>query len=247
MEEWLGLCKGRVCGKRITGSLEIGEQAVRDSGAGVFPGWEFYAPVAGADRSIFDLLPEARVILDEPEALLQELDKVWARIEEAHARSGVGNLVRPTDLYLTPESWREKTAALRGADFEYLAVVREGRTEAAFLSQPATRFHGAVPAMIEQVQKLVVGGTQVILAAPNTGEVERLADMFTEYNASYRLGSRTRSGESYADETSYFACDVLTTTLLKAYLPDGFVLPEAHFAIFGARDLFDESDLPAPP
>ena len=69
--------------------------------------------------------------------------------------------------------------------------------------------------------------------------------MFTEYNASYRLGSRTRGGESYADETSYFAGEVLTTTLLKAYLPDGFVLPEAHLAIFGARDLFDESDLVA--
>src|SRR5437660_1048572 len=253
-EELLGSINARLSGKRITGSAEVVEQAMRDSGAGVFPGWEFYAPVAGADRSIFDLLPEARVILDEPEALTQELDKVWARIEEAHERSGVGNLVRPVDLYLTPESWREKTAALSGADFEYLAMARgayeareanEERTEAAFLSQPATRFHGAVPAMIDQVQKLVGGGTQVILAAPNTGEVERLADMFTEYNASYRLGSRTRSGESYADETSYFAGDVLTTTLLKAYLPDGFVLPEAHLAIFGARDLFDESDLVA--
>src|SRR6202163_2951416 len=250
-EELLGSINARLSGKRITGSAEIVEQAVRDSGAGVFPGWEFYAPVAGADRSIFELLPDARVILDEPEALVQELDKVWARIEEAHERSGVGNLVRPADLYLTPESWREKTKALSGADFEYLAVAREAhearkeRAEAAFLSQPATRFHGAVPAMIEQVQKLVGGGTQVILAAPNTGEVERLADMFTEYNASYRLGSRTRSGESYADETSYFAGDVLTTTLLKAYLPDGFVLPDAHFAIFGARDLFDESDLVA--
>jgi len=247
-EELLGSINARLSGKRITGSPEIVEQAVRNSGAGVFPGWEFYAPVAGADRSIFDLLPEARVILDEPEALMQELDKVWARIEEAHERSGIGNLVRPAHLYLTPEGWREKTAALPGADFEYLAVAREaheGRTEATFLSQPATRFHGAVPAMIEQVQKLVGGGTQVILAAPNTGEVERLADMFTEYNASYRLGSRTRSGESYADETSYFAGDVLTTTLLKAYLPDGFALPEAHLAIFGARDLFDESDLVA--
>src|ERR1700681_4161657 len=220
-EELLGSINARLSGKRITGSAEIVEQAVRDSGAGVFPGWEFYAPVAGADRSIFDFVADARVILDEPEALTQELDKVWARIEEAHERSEVGNLVRPADLYLTPESWREKTKALSGADFEYLAVAREareadkGRTEAAFLSQPATRFHGAVPAMIEQVQKLVGGGTQVILAAPNTGEVELLADMFTEYNASYRLGSRTRSGESYADETSYFAGDVLTTTMLK--------------------------------
>src|SRR5258708_20551354 len=106
MEEWLGLCKGRVCGKRITGSLEIGEQAMRDSGAGVFPGWEFYAPVAGADRSIFELLPEARGILDEPEALMQEVDKGWARIEEAHERTGVGNLIRPADLYLPPQSSR---------------------------------------------------------------------------------------------------------------------------------------------
>ncbi len=253
-EELLGSIYARLSGKRIAGAPEIVEQAVRDSGAGIFPGWEFYAPVAGADRSIFGLLPEARVILDEPEALMQELEKFWVRIEEAHERSGVGNLVRPADLYLTPESWREKTAGLAGVDFEYLALTREapeareapeGRPEAAFLSQPATRFHGAVPAMIEVVQKLVGSGTQVVLAVPNTGEVERLADMFTEYNASYRLGSRTRSGESYADETSYFAGDVFTTTLLKAYLPDGFVLPEAHLAIFGARDLFDESDLVA--
>jgi transcription-repair coupling factor (superfamily II helicase) len=253
-EELLGSINARLSGKRMTGSAEVVEQAMRDSGAGVFPGWEFYAPVAGADRSIFELLPDARVILDEPEALAQELDKVWARIAEAHERSGVGNLVRPDDLYLTPESWQRKTAALSGADFEYLALTREAheanaanerRPEAAFLSQPVTRFHGAVPAMIGEVQKLVSGGTQVVLAVPNTGEVERLADMFTEYNASYRLGSRTRSGESYADETSYFAGDVLTTTLLKAYLPDGFVLPEAHLAIFGARDLFDESDLVA--
>jgi transcription-repair coupling factor (superfamily II helicase) len=244
-DELLGSINARLSGKRITGSTEVVEQAMRDSGAGVFPGWEFYAPVAGADHSIFDLLPDARVILDEPGALTQELEKVWARIEEAHERSEIGNLVRPADLYLTPEMWREKTAALSGADLEYLALGREGTTEAAFLSQPTTRFHGAIPAMIEEVQRMVGAGTQVILAAPNTGEVERLADMFTEYNASYRLGSRTRSGESYADETSYFAGDVLTTTLLKAYLPDGFILPDAHMAIFGARDLFDESDLVA--
>ena len=125
-EELLGSINARLSGKRISGSPEVVEQAVRDSGAGIFPGWEFYAPMAGADRSIFGLLPEARIILDEPEALALELNKVWARIEEAHERSGVGNLVRPADLYLTPESWREKTAALAGTDFEYLAMARAG-------------------------------------------------------------------------------------------------------------------------
>jgi len=244
-QELLGSINARLSGKRIAGSPEIVEQAMRDSGAGVFPGWEFYAPVAGADRTVFDLLPEACVILDEPEALAQEFDRFWTRVAEAHERSGVGNLVRPEDLYISPEAWREKTSALRGADLEYLAIAGDDNPEASFLSQPATRFHGAVPIMIEEVQKMVGAGTQVVLAVPNTGEVERLADMFTEYNASYRLGSRTRGGESYADETSYFSGEVLTATLLKAYLPEGFVLPEAHLAVFGARDLFDESDLVA--
>src|SRR5271157_3777354 len=123
-EELLGSINARLSGKRITGSAEAIEQAARDSGAGVFPGWEFYAPVAGADRNIFSLLPEARVILDEPEALAQELAKVWARIAEAHERSEIGNLVRPEDLYLTPEAWREMAAALPGADLEYLAITR---------------------------------------------------------------------------------------------------------------------------
>jgi len=274
-EELLGAINARLSGKRIVGTPEAVEQSVHDSGAGVFPGWEFYAPVAGADRSIFSLLPEARLILDEPEILGQELDKIWTRIAEAHERSGVGNLVRPEELYLTPEKWRELIKNVPGIDLEYLAISRRNDTavssdiilseerrkrsvakdlalngamsgaNAPFLSQPAPRFHGNVPAMIEEVRKLTSSGTRVILAVPNTGEVERLADIFSEYNTSYRLGSRTRSGESYADETAYFAGEIFTTTLLKAYIPDGFILPEAHLAVFGARDLFDESDLVA--
>src|SRR6266478_3807800 len=113
-EELLGSINARLSGKRISGAQEIVEQAVRDSGAGVFPGWEFYAPVAGANRTIFDLLPEARVLLDEPEILKQELEKVWQRIGEAHQASGVGDLVRPTDLYLAPEVWTEKTTGIAG-------------------------------------------------------------------------------------------------------------------------------------
>ena len=317
-EELLGAINARLSGKRIEGTPEAIAQAVRDSGAGVFPGWEFYAPVAGADRTVFGMLPEAKVILDEPAQLSKELDKTWTRIAELHEQSGVGNLVRPTDLYLTPEKWQETTSHLPGINLEYLAihpplskdvilsgaedsqsessadrgphrprlsgdgveeskdpysqqnVSPEGTTnedvipsapkaqspepkaespepkaDHAFLSQPAPRFHGNVPGMIDEVTKLTKSGTRVILAAPNTGEVERLADIFTEYNASFRLGSRTRGGESYADETAYFAGEIFTTTLLKAYLPDGFILPDAHLAVFGARDLFDESDLVA--
>ena len=243
-DQLLGAIHTRLSGKRIEGTEEIVEAAVRAGGVTVFPGWEFYAPVAGADRTVFDLLPNAAVLLDEPDLLRAEFDRFWTRVEEAHERSGVGNLVRPVDLYLPPDDWWKKVLSLTGADVEHLGIIRseDADSTVTFLTQPTPRFHGAVPNMLEEVQKLTGHGNQVLFSVPNTGEVERLADIFTEYNVSFRLGSRTRGGESYADETSYFAGEVLTTTLAKAYVPDGVVLPDAHLAVFGARDLFDESD-----
>ena len=243
-EHLLGAIHTRLSGRRITGNEEMVEAAVRSGGVTVFPGWEFYAPVAGADRTIFDLLPNAAVLLDEPDLLRSEFDRFWTRVEEAHERSGVGNLVRPTDLYLPPDGWWPKVETLAGADLEHLGITRSEDADSTvnLQTQATPRFHGAIPAMLEEVKKLTSAGNQVLFSVPNTGEVERLADIFTEYNVSFKLGSRTRGGESYADETSYFAGEVHTTTLAKAYVPDGVVFPEAHLAVFGARDLFDESE-----
>jgi transcription-repair coupling factor (superfamily II helicase) len=241
-EELLGAIHVRLSGKRITGPEEIVEEAVRAGGVTVFPGWEFYAPVAGADRSLMDLLPGASVIIDEPDSVKRELERVWSRITEAHERSGVGNLVQPEDLYFPPCELQEKLAKARGADVEHLGIARAGTEELAVASQPTPRFHGAVPSMLEEVKKLSEAGKHVLFAAANTGELERLADIFTEYNVPFRLGSRTRGGESYADETAYFSGEVFATTLVRAYVPDGVLLPDAGLAIFGSRDLFDESE-----
>ena len=246
-EDLLGAIHVRLSGKRITGNEVVIEQAIRSGGVTVFPGWEFYAPVARESRSLFELLPNAVVLTDERDNLKQELDRTWTRIEEAHERSGVGNLVKPTDLYFPPDDWWQNLATLPGADLEHLGITRmeDAETSVQFPSQPTPRFHGSIPAMLEEVQKLIAEGKSVVFAAPNTGEVERLADIFTEYNVSFRLGSRTRGGESYADETAYFAGDMQSATLVKSYLPEGVILPEANLAIFGARDLFDESELVA--
>src|SRR3984957_1684946 len=73
-DDLLGAIHVRLSGKRITGAEEVVDQAVRSGGVSVFPGWEFYAPVAGADRTTFDLFPNAVVLADEPESLKQEFD-----------------------------------------------------------------------------------------------------------------------------------------------------------------------------
>ncbi len=243
-EELLGAVHARLSGKRITGNEEIIEQSLRAAGITVFPGWELYTPVAGASHTVFDLLPRAVVLTDEPDTLRREFDHMWSRIEQAHESSGVGKLVTPADLYHSPEDWWENLSGLPGADIEHLGIERAGDESPAvtFHSQPTPRFHGSVPSMLEEVKKLIADNKRVLIAVPNTGEVERLADVFSEYAVSFRLGSRTRSGESYADETSYFSGELLTATLAKAYVPDGVTLPDANLSILGARDLFDESD-----
>src|SRR6266571_5334168 len=242
-EDLLGAIHVRLSGRRVSGSGEIVEEAVRAGGVTTFSGWEFYAPVAGSSGTLFDLMPNASVIADEPELLKIESEQFWARIEEAHERSGIGNLVRPSDLYVPPEEWWHKLQTLPGADVEHLGVTHaEGFDSVEFHSQPSPRFHGSIPMMLEQVRKHIAENHRVLVATPNTGELERLADFFTEYGVSFRLGSRTRGGESYADETAYFAGEVLTTTLVKSYIPDGMILPDAGLAVFGTRDLFDESE-----
>ena len=126
-EELLGAINARLSGKRITGSPRRSSRPPAIPAAGVFPGWEFYAPVAGADRTIFSLLPEARVFLDEPEALAQEFDQVWARIEEAHERSEIGNLVRPEDLIFRPELVADKIAGATRAPISSILNCRRAR------------------------------------------------------------------------------------------------------------------------
>ena len=63
----------------------------------------------------------------------------------------------------------------------------------------------------------------------STGEVERLADVFNEYNLSFRIGSRTPDrDEVYVDEAAYLRREMSATTIVKAYVPEGVALPDAE-------------------
>ena len=272
-EEVLTEVHALLSGRRIEGAREAVREALSATGVTVFPGWEFYAN-AGAQNTLFDLLPEALVFLDEPVDIKTEQHRWWEKVRQRHELSGVGKLAVPSDLYLPPEEWNERVALLPGGDLEHLGLERSGHWEdqslnreatakgievteehsirggqqsyrMEILSQPAMRFHGSIPAMVEEVNKLTAESKRVIFAAPSTGEMERLADIFTEYQVPFRLGSRTPAlgSETYLEETAYFSGDLTTTTIVRAPIPDGVVLPESHLVLFGARDLFDDSEM----
>jgi len=245
-EGTLAAINARLVGDRLAGDAKAIEEAVRATAVAVFPGWELYAPIVGASESIFDLLPGAVVLLNEPGVLEDAHDSWWTRITEAHERSLVGNLVRPEDLYLTPEQWRFRLQQATSVVVEQLGIEHAEAGEAFSLqTQPTSRFHGSVAAVTEEVSRLAREGKRVIFAVSSTGEVERLADVFNEYNLSFRIGSRAPKPGSavYVEESTYFEEDVTATTIVKAYVPEGVVLPEANLVLFGTRDLFDEPEV----
>ena len=57
-ETTLAAIHTRLSGGRITGAEATVEEAVVASGVSVFPGWELYATVAGAEATLLDLLRE---------------------------------------------------------------------------------------------------------------------------------------------------------------------------------------------
>ena len=73
-EETLAAINARLTGERLAGDEDADRARPCARGVAVFPGWELYAPVAGAKEDFFDLLPGAVVVLDEPDALTEAHD-----------------------------------------------------------------------------------------------------------------------------------------------------------------------------
>ena len=126
--------------------------------------------------------------------------------------------------------------------------------EVSFPSRPTLRFHGSIPTFIEQLKSLSAPTNpeqvhRVIIAAPNQGEVERLANMLREYGLAYRLGSRTQhtGSETIYDESSYLGGDMRTPIIVRTAIANGVSFPDAKLVIIGANDLSDDADVAARP
>ena len=97
--------------------------------------------------------------------------------------------------------------------------------------------------MLEEVKKQIADGKRVLIAVPNTGEVERLADIFTEYS---RLVS---PGQPDARRRKLRRRDFLLQRRSadrprssRPMSPTASCCPRREPGDFGARDLFDESE-----
>src|SRR5579875_929983 len=255
-ERLLAAVHARLSGARFetNDEGEMAAEMVAAGGVSVFPGWEFFAGVAGANKTLLDLFPRCVLFVEEPGMIKNQVERWWNKVEQRHDRSSIGTLIRPEDIYLRPELLEAQCKSHPGLDIDQLGAVDvleddETLGEIAFTSRPTLRFHGSIPAFVEQIKNLMQQETRMLLAAPNQGEVERLATLLREYELPYRLGSRVMhtGSETMYDEASHLGGDLRTPIILRAPIATGVSLPDVNLVIFGANDLNDEADVTARP
>jgi transcription-repair coupling factor (superfamily II helicase) len=264
------LTRSGLAGAELEGGEEPSELrahvATRTGDATVFPGWEFFAPVAGASSTLLDLLGQGiRVFVDEPAMVKNQGERWWDKVEQRHERSGIGSLVRPEDIYISPWELGDRLRQFSGVELDQLGAVdvldadRSALSEIDFSTRPTQRFHGSIPALVEAINSLIRQDARVLIAAPNQGEVERLASLLQEYQVPYRLGSRTMAPGSVTvySESSYLAGDLQTPVIVRAAIANGVQVLDLRDAdgratarqliLFGAQDLVDDADVEARP
>jgi transcription-repair coupling factor (superfamily II helicase) len=259
-ESLLSAVHGRLSRQRMDfepGTGEAREQMAAEfaaaEGVSVFPGWEFFATVAGAEKSLLTLAPKSALFVVEPLMVRNQIDRWWTKVEQRHERSGIGSLITPEDIYLRPEILKAALEAHTGLDLDQLGAVdllEEDATlgEVEMNTRPTLRFHGSLPSLTEQLRKLMVAGTQIVLAAPHQGDLERLATVLRDYQIPYRLGSRNpRPGETVTEEASFQASGERVPVIVRTPLAAGVNFQDANLMLFGANDLSDEADVAARP
>ncbi|MEI9978721.1 MAG: transcription-repair coupling factor [Edaphobacter sp.] len=267
------LTRAGTAGAALEGGEEPSELlthvSTRTGEATVFPGWEFFAPVAGANLTLLDLLSSSssiapRVFIEEPSMVKNQGERWWNKIEQRHDRSGIGNLIRPEDIYLSPWDLDDRLHKFSGLELDQLGAVdvldadRSDLSEVDFATRPTMRFHGSIPALIDTLNGLMKQEARILLTAPNQGEVERLAGLLQEYQIPYRLGSRSdQSGSATIyTESSYLAgstVDLRTPVIVKTQIAIGVQILDLdkttarQLILFGAQDLSDDADVTARP
>ncbi len=257
------LVRGGAAGAELEGGEEPREIQSHVGEVSVFPGWEFFAPVAGAHNTLLDLMGRGtRVFVEEPAMVKNQGERWWNKIEQRHERSGIGSLIGSGDIYISPWHLDDLIRQTPGADLDQLGAVdvleadNGSMSEIEFATRPTMRFHGSIPAMVEQIRSLMKGDVRILIAAANQGEVERLASLLQEYGLPYRIGSRVQTSSGSAtvyDESSHLRSNLTTPVIVKTAIANGVQVLDVDkktagmFVLIGAQDLNDEADVHARP
>ena len=196
------------------------------------------AAAAARAHSLFDLHEDTLVLVDEPGAVEEASRAFLEGATESLETTGIDTLAALSRHYLT-DDWETRLARHPRLELEHLGLAREGSETRTMQTQPATRFHGNVPAFMAEARERIAAGERVLLAAESLGELERYADLCHEYEVPFRLGDLEENATSARLAEDSSAGSVPAVVLCRAPFTDGAVFLDARVALYGTGDVFE--------
>ena len=207
-----------------------------------FAGWEaLSAAVHRPEATVLDFVPRPLVVIDEPDLTAPAAGRLWIRLREA----SVASIVRPEDAMLEWEEFSGRAQAAGVLEVRQLELATPDTAGIHISSRPSLAFHGNLQIAIREAKTLVETGMQLAFFAPATGEIERLADIFSEYKIPFRIDLGGERAPEYLQQRSQGSDGAVA--LIRGDVPRGTVFPDAGLVLFGAEDLFESSELVGKP
>jgi len=205
-----------------------------------FPGWELLVPtVRPRTASLVDFFDNPLILVDEPELTSAAADRLWTRLDSRF---------KPESSTLAWQEFIETAAKKDMLEIRQLDIGEPDKNSFYISSRPSMAFHGNLQVAIREAKTLLESGVRLAFFAPTSGEVERLADVFSEYSVPYRIDLAGEQVPEYLRERAR-ASDKSNAgiALIRGDVARGTVFPEARVAIFGAEDLFESPETVARP
>lgn len=197
--------------------------------AALFPGWEFHAPrIRPRTHSLESLLSHPVVVWDEPESLEPAASQLWQRLESTTEAP-----LPPNQLFFRFGELLAAHTSRHEIELRELTLTGELHSDEAPIeipTRPPVPFRNSMPAAVADARTFVEQGFQVVFCAATSGDLDRLSDIFSEYELAHRPRIPNAS-----------------VWLQESFLRRGVILPGARLAIIGFEDLFDTTELAAPP
>jgi transcription-repair coupling factor (superfamily II helicase) len=198
-----------------------------------FPGWEFRQ--GPRSHTLFDLIARPLIIWDEPDQTKGAAERLWKRLEEheEHSTLAEANFFRWGELHAASEAHAQINL------WELALEHKEDDVE--ILSRPCTSFRGNMANAVNEARGFVEQGGRNVFFAAATGEVERLADIFTQYQLPFQLGlAPDQTTPAYLADRAFIAGHVLSTFVVQGGIRRGVVFEDQKIALYGTGDLFDQ-------
>jgi transcription-repair coupling factor (superfamily II helicase) len=202
-----------------------------------FPGWELLVPtVRPRTASIVDFFKNPLILIDEPELTSAAADRLWTRLDAQ---------IRQESSTLRWDEFNEIAGKKDILEIRQLDIGEPDKNSFYISTRPSMAFHGSLQVAIREAKTLLESGVRLAFFAPTSGEVERLADVFSEYSIPYQIDLGGEQVPEYLRERTQSLNAGIA--LIRGDVARGTVFQEARLAIFGSEDLFESPETVARP